>query len=118
MRMTSSLSAFQRTCSVTGKMPAVKQPACSPAGLPFTQTWPTLICTIGYGTAFWLLSLALKTIPTGMAYAAWSGLGTVLIVLVAWLWQGQKLDAPALAGIGLIVSGVAVINLFSRTVSH
>ncbi|HEU0163027.1 MAG TPA: multidrug efflux SMR transporter [Rhizomicrobium sp.] len=84
----------------------------------FTQTWPTLICTIGYGTAFWLLSLALKTIPTGMAYAAWSGLGTVLIVLVAWLWQGQKLDAPALAGIGLIVSGVAVMNLFSRTVAH
>lgn len=84
----------------------------------FTRTWPSLICAAGYGTAFWLLSLALKTIPTGVAYAAWSGLGTVLIVLAAWLWQGQKLDAPALAGIGLIVAGVAVMNLFSRTMTH
>lgn len=84
----------------------------------FTQTWPTVICTVGYGTAFWLLSLALKTIPTGVAYAVWSGLGTVLIVLVAWLWQDQKLDAAALAGIGLIVAGVAVMNLFSRAMTH
>lgn len=73
---------------------------------------------VGYGVAFYFLSLTLKTIPTGMAYAIWSGVGIVLISTVAWLFQGQKLDAPAMAGMGLIVTGVLVMNLFSKSAAH
>jgi len=84
----------------------------------FTETWPTLIVAVGYGLAFYLLSLTLKTIPTGIAYAIWSGVGIVLITAIAWIFQGQKLDAPALFGMGLIVAGVVVMNVFSKSVSH
>lgn len=76
---------------------------------------PTLVMIVGYGVAFWCLGLTLKVLPTGIVYAIWSGLGIVLIALVAWLWGGQRLDLPALIGMGLILSGVLVINLFSRT---
>jgi small multidrug resistance pump len=68
--------------------------------------------------AFYFLSLTLKTIPTGIAYAIWSGVGIVLITAIAWAFQGQKLDAPALAGMGLIIAGVAVMNLFSKSVAY
>lgn len=84
----------------------------------FSRLWPSVICILGYGIAFWLLSIALRTMPTGVVYAVWSGLGVVLIALVSWLLYGQKLDLPAALGIGLILSGVLVINLFSRTVEH
>ena len=84
----------------------------------FTKFWPSLIVVIGYVIAFYLLSLTLKTIPTGVAYAIWSGVGVVLIALAAWLLQGQKLDAPALIGMALIVVGVVVMNLFSKAAAH
>jgi small multidrug resistance pump len=72
----------------------------------------------GYGLAFYFLSLALKSIPVGIAHAVWAGLGIVLVAAIAWLFHGQKLDAWALPGMGLIVSGVAVLNLLSKTSAH
>ena len=84
----------------------------------FTRLAPSLVVLVGYVTAFYFLSLTLKTIPVGLAYAIWSGVGIVLIVLIAWLVLGQPLDIPALIGIGLIIAGVVVINGFSRSVAH
>ena len=84
----------------------------------FTRLWPSLLAVLGYVLAFWLLSICLRSIPTGVVYAIWSGMGIVLITAVAWIVHQQKLDAPAVLGLGLIVTGVAVINLFSRTVNH
>jgi small multidrug resistance pump len=80
----------------------------------FTQLWPSLIVITGYGAAFFFLSLALHTIPVGIAYAVWSGGGIVLITLMAWLVLGQSLDAPAILGLALIVAGVIVLNVFSK----
>lgn len=84
----------------------------------FTRFWPSLVVVLGYGTAFFCLSITLRSIPVGVAYAIWSGLGVVLIALVAWLLFGQKLDLPALIGMALIVAGVLVMNLFSSTTAH
>jgi len=84
----------------------------------FTKFWPSCIVIAGYATAFYFLSLTLKTIPVGMAYAIWSGAGTALVALVAWLFMGQKLDLPAIFGILLIISGVVVLNLFSKSAAH
>ena len=84
----------------------------------FTRLGPTVLVVIGYAIAFFFLSLTLKTIPTGIAYAIWSGVGTVMITLVGWVFMGQRLDLPALVGIGLIITGVVVMNLFSGTVKH
>lgn len=84
----------------------------------FTRLWPTVTVAVGYGIAFYFLSLTLRTIPVGIAYAVWSGLGVVLITLVAWLVFDQKLDTPALLGMGLIVSGVIIMNVFSRVGVH
>lgn len=84
----------------------------------FTRLGPSLVTVVGYAIAFYFLSLTLRTVPTGIAYAIWSGVGVVLIVAVAWIFQGQRLDAPALAGIALIVAGVMVMNLFSRAAVH
>ena len=84
----------------------------------FTRLWPSVITVLGYGVAFYCLSLTLKHIPVGLAYAVWSGLGVVLITAVSWVLFGQKLDAPALIGMGLIVAGVIVMNVFSKSVSH
>lgn len=84
----------------------------------FTRLMPTLIAITGYVIAFYFLSLTLRTVPTGVAYAIWSGVGIVLVSAVAFFWQGQRLDAPALIGMGLIVAGVLVINLFSKTAGH
>lgn len=81
----------------------------------FSRLGPSLVVIVCYGLAFWLLSLSLRTIAVGVAYAVWSGAGIALVSLIAWLWLGQRLDGPALAGIGLIVAGVAVIQLFSKT---
>ena len=84
----------------------------------FTRLWPSVIVALGYGIAFLCLSLTLSTIPTGVAYAIWSGAGIVLVSAIAWIFLGQKLDAPALIGMGLILAGVLVINLFSKTAGH
>ena len=79
----------------------------------FSKLIPSLIVVIGYSTAFYCLSLTMKTIPVGIAYAIWSGLGLVMLTTIAWIWFDQKLDLPAIIGVGLILSGVMVINLFS-----
>lgn len=84
----------------------------------FTKLWPSLIVALGYCVALTFLSLAVKTIPVGMAYAAWSGLGVALVTLVGWVVLDQRLDAPAILGMILIVSGVAVMNLFSKSIEH
>ncbi len=84
----------------------------------FTRLIPSAITFIGYAIAFYFLSLTLREVPTGIAYAIWSGVGIVLITAIAWIFQGQKLDAPALIGMALIVAGVLVMNLFSRAAAH
>ncbi|HRL38212.1 MAG: QacE family quaternary ammonium compound efflux SMR transporter [Comamonas sp.] len=84
----------------------------------FTRPMPSLITAVGYALAFYCLSHTLKSIPTGVAYALWSGVGIVLISAVGWLWLGQRLDAPALLGLGLIIAGVVVINVFSKSITH
>ncbi|MBP7452322.1 MAG: QacE family quaternary ammonium compound efflux SMR transporter [Ottowia sp.] len=84
----------------------------------FTRLGPTAMVVVGYGVAFWLLSLTLRTIPVGVAYATWSGLGIVLIAIVGWLAFGQKLDAWAVLGMSLIVAGVLIMNLLSKTAAH
>ncbi len=84
----------------------------------FTRPGPTVIVALGYGIAFYCLSLVMKTVPVGVAYAIWSGAGIVLIALIGWLALRQRLDLPAVLGMALIVAGVAVIQLFSRTSGH
>ncbi|HKY80507.1 MAG TPA: SMR family transporter [Sphingobium sp.] len=84
----------------------------------FTKLTPSLITGAGYAIAFYCLSLTLRTIPTGIAYAIWSGSGIVLIAAVAWGFQGQKLDMPAMLGMSLIIAGVVVMNLFSKAAAH
>lgn len=83
-----------------------------------TRPGPAIVAALGYALALGLLALVMKVMPTGIVYAIWSGLGVVLIALVAWAWQGQRLDAPALIGMGLIVAGVVVVNVFSASVGH
>lgn len=84
----------------------------------FSRFWPSLWVVVGYGLAFFFLSLTLRTIPVGVAYAIWSGVGVVLIALAGWLFFGQRLDAAAVVGMALIVSGVLVLNLFSGATPH
>lgn len=84
----------------------------------FSRLWPSLIVAAGYMTAFYFLSLTLKTIPIGVAYAIWSGAGVALIALIAWVFFEQALDTPAIIGLLLIVAGVVVLNFFSKVVSH
>ena len=84
----------------------------------FTRWQPSLLVLVGYGTAFFFLSLTLRSIPVGIAYAIWSGAGVVLVSVAGWLLYEQKLDAAAIIGISLIVSGVLVLNLFSKTAAH
>ena len=84
----------------------------------FSRLWPSVLTVVGYGVAFYLLSLTLREMPVGIAYAIWSGVGIVLVSLAAVLLFGQKLDLPALIGMGLIVAGVIVINVCSKSVVH
>ena len=84
----------------------------------FTQLVPSTIVVVGYGVAFYCLSVCLRTIPVGIAYAIWSGLGVVLITSLAWVIYGQKLDLAALLGLALIVAGVVTIQVFSTTSAH
>jgi small multidrug resistance pump len=73
---------------------------------------------VGYGAAFFFMSLTLKTIPLGITYAIWSGVGLALIAVAGWVLYGQALDIPAIVGMSLIVAGVLVINVFSKTTLH
>ena len=84
----------------------------------FTRPLWSVVTVVGYAVAFYFLSLTLRTIPTGVAYAIWSGVGIVLISAAAWAFQGQKLDAPAVIGMALIVAGVVVMNVFSKVSAH
>jgi small multidrug resistance pump len=82
----------------------------------FTRLIPSLIVVFGYGTAFYFLSLTLRTMQVGTAYAIWAGVGTVLISIVAWLFYNQKLDAPSILGISLIIAGVMIVKFFSTQI--
>ncbi|SPD76147.1 Quaternary ammonium compound-resistance protein QacE [uncultured Desulfobacterium sp.] len=84
----------------------------------FTRWCPSFVVVVGYASAFYFLSLTLRTIPLGIAYAIWSGIGLALITMIGWVVYQQSLDIAAIIGISLIVSGVVVINLFSKTVTH
>ena len=84
----------------------------------FSRLIPSILVVAGYGTAFTLLSLTLKTLPLGVAYAIWSGVGTALVAVVGWLVYKQHLDLPAIAGIALIIAGTIVLNLCSNVSGH
>jgi small multidrug resistance pump len=84
----------------------------------FTRPWPSLIVLAGYGWAFFLLSLIVKTMPLGIVYAIWSGTGIVLVAIVGAVWFKQIPDWPAIVGMTLIMAGVVIVNLFSKTVAH
>lgn len=84
----------------------------------FTKPIASIVVVLGYMIAFYCLSLTLKTIPVGIAYAVWSGVGIVLITTVAWFVFDQKLDVWGIIGIVLIMSGVLILNLLSKTSSH
>ena len=84
----------------------------------FSRPWPSVVTGVGYLISFYLLSQALKTIPVGVAYAIWSGAGIVLISIIGWVLFQQKLDAAAVLGMGLIISGVVVLNVFSTSQAH
>jgi small multidrug resistance pump len=84
----------------------------------FSHLLPSIVVIAGYGVAFFCLSLTLRNMPIGIAYAVWSGVGTALIALIGVVLYKQRLDMPAMIGIGLIVTGVLVLNLFSRSSAH
>lgn len=84
----------------------------------FTRLTPSLVSIVGYALAFYFLSLPLRTMPVGIVYALWCGAGIIFITAIGWVWFKQSLDLPALAGMALIMAGVVVINLFSKTVVH
>jgi small multidrug resistance pump len=84
----------------------------------FTRLVPTAIVLVSFATSFYLMSLALQTIPVGIAYAIWAGIGIILITIIGWLFLNQTLDLAAYAGIALILAGVLVLRLFSRASVH
>jgi len=84
----------------------------------FTNLVPSIIAIAGYISVLFFLSLAIRTISVGVAYATWSGVGIILIVLVAWVYHKQALDVPAIIGIGFIITGVVIMNVFSKSVTH
>lgn len=84
----------------------------------FSRLTPSIITIASYALAFYLLALALKTIPVGVAYAIWSGAGIVIIAIIGYVAFQQKLDTPAIIGIGLILAGVLVLNIFSKSSGH
>ena len=84
----------------------------------FTRLVPSLVTVSGYTVAFYFLALVLRFMPTGVVYAVWSGMGIVFIAAIGWFWFGERLDLPAVVGLGLIIAGVVVVNVFSRTMPH
>ena len=88
------------------------------ASKQFTRPLPSVLVVVGYACAFWFLSLVLRSIPVGVAYAIWSGLGILFIALIGWLVFRQPLDLPAMIGMAMILAGIIVIQMFSGTASH
>ena len=88
------------------------------ASQKFTRIWPSVLVVVSYALSFYLLALTLKYMPVGIMYAIWSGLGIVLISLIAFIYFGQRLDFPAIIGLSLIIAGIVVINVFSKTALH
>ncbi|MEM8742691.1 MAG: SMR family transporter [Pseudomonadota bacterium] len=88
------------------------------ASAQFTRLWPSVAVVVGYGLAFYFMSLTLRYMPVGIVYAIWSGLGILFIAIIGYFVFHQKLDLPAILGIALILAGILVINLFSQTASH
>lgn len=88
------------------------------ASQQFTKLWPSLLVLCAYAISFYLLSLTLKYMPVGIMYALWSGAGILLIALIGWLVFRQALDMPAVIGMVLIVGGIVIIQLFSKTAVH
>ncbi|XOY56131.1 MAG: SMR family transporter [Rhodobacterales bacterium] len=84
----------------------------------FTRFWPSVLVVIAYGLSFYLLAQTLRVMPVGVVYAMWSGLGIVMIAAIGYLVFGQRLDLPAVIGIGMILCGILVIHLFSKTSPH
>jgi len=84
----------------------------------FTRLVPSVVVIVGYAISFYFFSLALRGIPVGVAYGVWSGVGIMAIALIGWLYYGQVLDLAAILGLALIVAGVLVLNLFSKSVVH
>ena len=84
----------------------------------FTRLWPSAVVVLGYATAFYCMTIALRTLPIGVVYAVWSGAGIVLISLLGWLVYRERLDGAAMAGIALICAGVLVIQMFSHSSAH
>ncbi len=82
----------------------------------FTRVWPSVVVVLGYGISFYFLSVTMRSMPLGVIYAIWSGLGVVLVTLVGWLVFKQHLDLPALVGIGLIIAGVVIMNVWSKSI--
>jgi len=88
------------------------------ASKEFTVLVPSLIVIVGYGIAFYFMAISLRVLPVGIMYAIWAGMGIVLISLIGWLVYKQSLDLPAVVGMGLIIAGVVVINVFSKSITH
>ena len=88
------------------------------ASQSLTRLVPSLVTVVAYGASFVFLALTLRSIPVGLAYAMWSGVGIVLIAAVGWVWFRQALDTPALVGLSLIIAGVIVVNVFSKSLPH
>ena len=84
----------------------------------FTRLWPSLIVVVGYGTAFYFMSISMRVLPVGSMYAIWSGMGILLVSIIGWVVYKQTLDMPAMIGMGLIIAGAIVINVFSKSVVH
>ncbi|MDI1298586.1 SMR family transporter [Methylotenera sp.] len=84
----------------------------------FTRLLPSIIVVVGYGTAFYFMSISMRVLPVGIMYAIWSGMGIVLISVLGWLVFRQTLDMPAILGLAFIITGVIIINVFSKTVGH
>ena len=88
------------------------------ASQQFTRLWPSVLVVVGYASSFYFMALTLRFMPVGIVYALWSGLGIILIALIGYAVFGQKLDLPAIAGLGLIIAGIVVIQLFSNATAH
>lgn len=84
----------------------------------FTKLIPSMIVVAGYGIAFYFMAISMRVLPVGIMYAIWSGMGIVLVSLIGWLVYKQTLDLPSMIGMGLIIAGVIVIHLFSKSVGH
>jgi small multidrug resistance pump len=88
------------------------------ASQQFTRLGPSIVVVLAYSVSFYLLSITLRTMPVGVVYALWSGLGIILIATIGWVVFGQKLDPAALIGLSMIIGGIAVIHLFSSATPH